>query len=255
MALDLDKHLGVLPDALAIRGRRTELIAKNLANADTPNYKARDVDFRDALAAASGHARGGGGCRCATTRPGHLGGASAAGGADAALQVPRAARAFARRQHRRRAGRAGRVRGERGALPGDADLPQLPVARPDDRDHRPVMLSRGHAMSSFKDLRHRRLRHERAVGAPQHDREQPRQRRQRQRRRPTASTARKHPVFQAVEPAVARPDEPVPRCASPASIESRTRRRARATSPATRSPTPTATSTRPTSTWSTRWST
>lgn len=52
MALDLDKHLGISQAALALRARRTELLATNLANADTPNYKARDVDFRQALAAA-----------------------------------------------------------------------------------------------------------------------------------------------------------------------------------------------------------
>ena len=30
-----------------------ELLATNLANADTPNFKARDIDFREALAAAA----------------------------------------------------------------------------------------------------------------------------------------------------------------------------------------------------------
>jgi flagellar basal-body rod protein FlgB len=86
MALDLDQYLGILPDALAIRGRRTELLAKNLANADTPNYKARDLDFRDALAAASSPRSGGGALNLATTRPGHLGGEATAGPADAALK-------------------------------------------------------------------------------------------------------------------------------------------------------------------------
>jgi flagellar basal-body rod protein FlgB len=35
-----------------VSSRRTELIARNLANADTPNYKAQDIDFRTALAKA-----------------------------------------------------------------------------------------------------------------------------------------------------------------------------------------------------------
>lgn len=52
MAIDFDTHLGVLPSALALQSRRTEVLAANLANADTPNYKARDVDFRAALAEA-----------------------------------------------------------------------------------------------------------------------------------------------------------------------------------------------------------
>jgi flagellar basal-body rod protein FlgB len=86
MALDIDKHLGTLPAALAVRGRRTELLATNLANADTPNYKARDLDFREALAAATRPGTTGRGLALATTQQGHLGGAAAANPADAALK-------------------------------------------------------------------------------------------------------------------------------------------------------------------------
>jgi flagellar basal-body rod protein FlgB len=53
MALDLDSYLGVHAAALHIESRRTELLAANLANADTPGFKARDIDFKAALAAAS----------------------------------------------------------------------------------------------------------------------------------------------------------------------------------------------------------
>lgn len=35
--------------ALIFRGKRQELLASNIANADTPNYKARDVSFKDSL--------------------------------------------------------------------------------------------------------------------------------------------------------------------------------------------------------------
>ena len=52
MPLNLDAYLGVHADALKVRGQRTELLARNLANADTPGYKAQDIDFRSALAAA-----------------------------------------------------------------------------------------------------------------------------------------------------------------------------------------------------------
>ena len=52
--LDLDAHIGVHADALRLRSQRTELLANNLANADTPNFKARDLDFRQALAGALG---------------------------------------------------------------------------------------------------------------------------------------------------------------------------------------------------------
>jgi flagellar basal-body rod protein FlgB len=51
--LDLNSHLGVLPSALQLQSRRTQVLASNLANADTPNFKARDIDFRAALADAS----------------------------------------------------------------------------------------------------------------------------------------------------------------------------------------------------------
>lgn len=83
--LDLDAHIGVHADALRIRSQRAELIANNLANADTPNFKARDVDFRAALA-ASGYGEAGGGMSLSTTQGRHLGGASAAGGAGETLR-------------------------------------------------------------------------------------------------------------------------------------------------------------------------
>jgi flagellar basal-body rod protein FlgB len=52
MALNLDSYLGVQPDALKVQSKRMEVLANNLANVDTPNYKARDLDFRAALAQA-----------------------------------------------------------------------------------------------------------------------------------------------------------------------------------------------------------
>lgn len=42
---------GIHGDALELRGQRMTLIASNIANAATPNYKARDLDFAAALAA------------------------------------------------------------------------------------------------------------------------------------------------------------------------------------------------------------
>lgn len=52
MPLNLDAYIGVHAAALKVRGERTELLANNLANADTPGFKARDIDFRTALANA-----------------------------------------------------------------------------------------------------------------------------------------------------------------------------------------------------------
>jgi flagellar basal-body rod protein FlgB len=54
MPINLDAYLGVHAEALKVRGQRTEVLARNLANADTPGYQARDIDFRAALAAAGG---------------------------------------------------------------------------------------------------------------------------------------------------------------------------------------------------------
>ena len=48
MPLNLDQYIGVHAAALDVRARRGELIANNLANADTPGYQARDIDFRQA---------------------------------------------------------------------------------------------------------------------------------------------------------------------------------------------------------------
>jgi flagellar basal-body rod protein FlgB len=51
--MDLNSYLGIHTQALAVEARRTEVLAANLANVDTPNYKARDIDFKTALATAS----------------------------------------------------------------------------------------------------------------------------------------------------------------------------------------------------------
>lgn len=50
MALNFDKALGVHADALRTRAERTQLLASNLANASTPGYQARDIDFAAAMA-------------------------------------------------------------------------------------------------------------------------------------------------------------------------------------------------------------
>ncbi|RTE86165.1 MULTISPECIES: flagellar basal body rod protein FlgB [Gammaproteobacteria] len=52
MSINMNNALGIHPDALLVRERRAEVLASNIANADTPGYKARDIDFRTALANA-----------------------------------------------------------------------------------------------------------------------------------------------------------------------------------------------------------
>ncbi|MBD9500016.1 flagellar basal body rod protein FlgB [Pseudomonas sp. BGr12] len=53
MSISFDKALGIHQQALNFRSQRAEVLANNLANADTPNYKARDLDFASVLAAQS----------------------------------------------------------------------------------------------------------------------------------------------------------------------------------------------------------
>lgn len=48
----IDALLQVKRTALNARVYRQELLASNIANADTPNYKARDIDFKGALEGA-----------------------------------------------------------------------------------------------------------------------------------------------------------------------------------------------------------
>jgi flagellar basal-body rod protein FlgB len=76
MPINLDQYVGVHATALDVRARRGELIANNLANADTPGYQARDIDFRQAMARAAGDKTVG--TTMTTTRPGHIGGAATA---------------------------------------------------------------------------------------------------------------------------------------------------------------------------------
>lgn len=59
MAISFDKALGIHPQAIELRVQRAELMANNLANADTPGFKARDIDFKAVMAQQlSGNASG-----------------------------------------------------------------------------------------------------------------------------------------------------------------------------------------------------
>jgi flagellar basal-body rod protein FlgB len=69
MPLNLNAYLGIEPDALKVYAQRAEVLAANLANADTPGYLARDIDFRAALAAAGSQ---GDTLQPASTSPGDL---------------------------------------------------------------------------------------------------------------------------------------------------------------------------------------
>ena len=84
MPLNLDSYLGVQTQALTVGSKRMEVLAENLANADTPNYKARDIDFKAALAQAGSPDAP---LSLSTTAPGHVGGVSANGAADPAAAL------------------------------------------------------------------------------------------------------------------------------------------------------------------------
>lgn len=49
MTISIDNALGMMPHALSLRSERTSVLANNIANADTPGFKARDIDFKTAL--------------------------------------------------------------------------------------------------------------------------------------------------------------------------------------------------------------
>ncbi len=53
MAINFEKAFGLHPQGMVLRAKRAEVIASNIANADTPGYKAKGMDFQKALAQAS----------------------------------------------------------------------------------------------------------------------------------------------------------------------------------------------------------
>lgn len=49
MSLNLDSYLGTHATAMIVRSKRATVLANNLANADTPGYKAQDLSFKNIL--------------------------------------------------------------------------------------------------------------------------------------------------------------------------------------------------------------
>jgi len=66
----LTDTLNFQAEAMSLRSERQRLIASNIANADTPGYVARDMDFAAALREATGQHKSAG--RMAATAAGHL---------------------------------------------------------------------------------------------------------------------------------------------------------------------------------------
>ena len=74
MSNPLDDTLRFQQTALNVRAYRQQVLASNIANTDTPGYKARDIDFKSALEGALKGNTGNGGVQLARTDAGHLAG-------------------------------------------------------------------------------------------------------------------------------------------------------------------------------------
>lgn len=79
-SINFSNALGVHSSAMQLRAQRAEVLANNLANSDTPGFKARDFDFQAALSGEMGKQ----GLGMTSTNRGHLAGTSGSG-ADSGL--------------------------------------------------------------------------------------------------------------------------------------------------------------------------
>jgi flagellar basal-body rod protein FlgB len=71
-----DPVYGQLERLMDLTSERQRLVSSNLANIDTPGYRAKDLDFEASLSEALDH---NGGLEMARTDPSHLSGSGAAG--------------------------------------------------------------------------------------------------------------------------------------------------------------------------------
>ena len=81
----LDSALRFHQEALSLRARRQEVLSANIANADTPNYKARDFDFSSRLTEAVERGRQSMSMTMSTTSARHLPGEARASSDDELL--------------------------------------------------------------------------------------------------------------------------------------------------------------------------
>lgn len=84
MSIGLESVFSLHDQVLQVQSRRMELIASNLANTDTPNYKARDIDFRKALSQVGNSV---GGDMVSTDRD-HIAKTGTGGSAGAEFRIP-----------------------------------------------------------------------------------------------------------------------------------------------------------------------
>ena len=87
MAISFDRSFSIHDDAMILRGKRSSMLASNLANADTPGYKARDIDFSQVLSRVEQQTQPGR-IMMASTHARHLGTARADLGMDLMYRNP-----------------------------------------------------------------------------------------------------------------------------------------------------------------------
>lgn len=58
MQFNFEKYLGLHEPAIHLQNQRAQLLSANIANADTPKFKSRDINFRDALQKAEDYPAG-----------------------------------------------------------------------------------------------------------------------------------------------------------------------------------------------------
>jgi len=83
MAINFDNIFGIHTQALSLRSRRSEILASNLANADTPKYKAQDLEFNTTLRHAQGQQ-----VDLNSTRAGHLPALNSVSGGHLKYRIP-----------------------------------------------------------------------------------------------------------------------------------------------------------------------
>ncbi len=86
MPISFERVFSLHDDALVLRGQRASVLASNIANADTPHYKARDFDFATALRQAGDKTAPA--ISLATTHRNHLGAAGTHSGPELKYRIP-----------------------------------------------------------------------------------------------------------------------------------------------------------------------
>ncbi len=82
--MSIDSIFGPHEQAIALRAKRAEILASNLVNADTPGYKAKDIDFKEML----NNLKDSNTDRMVTTSPMHIGDDSLIMESDLKYRIP-----------------------------------------------------------------------------------------------------------------------------------------------------------------------